>query len=186
MAENSLGPVVARKKKISDEKEFAAQIAAAMASGENPISAVTSALDTDKDGRLTLGELRDHRWKLIIYFAGIVTAAILLRPFEIWGFVTNHWLWALTIVCAAVAGWFVGWMFRAELKHFEEKLEDKTIGEVAFGSAATAANAVTSGDPGAALATAATIPAVAATAAIDAAALTADQAIQQAAGQQPI
>ncbi len=152
---------MARKVKVSDEKEFAATITAAIASGENPVTAINNALDSDHDGRVTFGELRQHRWKLVMVAIGFMGATLLWKWRELWDFLNDNWIAVLSTVIAFVAGWFFSWMFRQELTALEEKMEDMTPSEMVFRGAATAGNAALAGDPTQAFTTAAQAPALA-------------------------
>lgn len=141
---------MAHKPKVKDEAKFERDFAAALAETRNPVTALKSAVDSNKDGRTTFGEMREHRWKISLLVIGVIIGSLITAPVFWLNFVTSHWIFAAACLVSFVAGMFFSWLFREDLAGLEESLEDKTIGELVTGVAATAVDAATTGDPAAA------------------------------------
>lgn len=89
------------KEAADDLKEIALDIA----SGDNPLEAVKEAIDENKDGKISLAELKANKWTIIISLGALVVGYLLGDADRLVNFVQDYWGSIIATVVAYAGGW---------------------------------------------------------------------------------
>lgn len=92
---------------LEDGQEFVGHII----EGDNPIDAAKKTLDSNKDGKITLSELKEHKWFLVVALFGIGIGLLIGNSPAVIGFVILHWMALLGMIGTYLLGWASYWLF---------------------------------------------------------------------------
>lgn len=92
---------------LEDGKEFVEHLA----DGDNPVEALKKTVDTNKDGKITPSELKEHRWFLVVALFGIGIGMLISNSPAVIGFVTEYWQALFGMTGTYILGWVSYWLF---------------------------------------------------------------------------
>jgi len=79
--------------------------------GDDPVTALVDVVDDDKDGKITLNELRYHRWTILLVLCGVGFGMLIGNPTIVKEFVVNHYIAIVGMFISFWIGWSSYWMF---------------------------------------------------------------------------
>ncbi len=93
---------------IGDAKEIGENIL----TGDDPVTAIVKTVDDNKDGKITLNEVRYHRWTILLVLIGVGFGMLIGNPSIVKEFVVNHYMALVGMFISFWVGWSAYWMFK--------------------------------------------------------------------------